>query len=255
MKNVILEDKRLVFDTITKEFEQWREKYTPELFDHIINTCEIDETKKCLEIGPGTGQASDFTIHMGCDYTAIELGANLAKVMKEKYSSFDNFHIIVDDFEKHEFEKQSFDMVYSAATIQWIKEDIAYKKCYEMLKNDGYLVMFRMHDDYKTTNPKLYQEIQDVYDTYYAVEIPYTCKFDYTKGEVYGFTYVERKEFYGSRSYNADGFVEYIKTNADLITIKEENRELFFKGIHDAIVRHGDAIIIQATYVLDIYKK
>lgn len=250
-----MEDNRLVFDTISEHFDKWREKYSQELFDYIVKTCELNETKTCLEIGPGTGQASDFAINTGCDYTAIELGANLAEVMKKKYGSFDNFKIINDDFEKHIFEAQSFDVVYSAATIQWIKEDIAYKKCFDMLKSNGYLAMFRMLDDYKTPNPELYKEIQKVYDTHYAVNIPYTCKFDYKNGEAYGFKYVERKEFYGSRIYNADEFVEFIKTNADLITIKEENKEAFFNGIHDAIERHENKIAINSTYVLDLYKK
>ena len=250
-----MEDKRLVFNTISEQFEQWREKYIPELFEYIIKTCEMTKKKSCLEIGPGTGQASDFAINTGCDYTAIELGANLAEIMKKKYSRYDNFKIIVDDFEKHIFEKESFDIVYSAATIQWIQEEIAYKKCYEILKDNGYLAMFRMLDDYKTPNPDLYKEIQDVYDRHFSVRIPYTCKFDYTNGAKYGFTYMERKAFYGNRSYTADGFVEYIKTHADHITIKEENKEAFFKGIHESIMRHGNEMKINATYVLDLYKK
>ena len=90
-----MEDKRLVFDTISERFDQWREKYTPELFDYIIKTCYLDETKSCLEIGPGTGQASDFAIKTGCDYTAIELGSNLASVMSSKYGNYSNFKIIL----------------------------------------------------------------------------------------------------------------------------------------------------------------
>lgn len=59
-----MEDKRLVFDTIVEKFDKWREKYTPELFDYIIKTCGLDETKSCLEIGPGTGQASDLQLNL-----------------------------------------------------------------------------------------------------------------------------------------------------------------------------------------------
>ena len=124
-----------------------------------------------------------------------------------------------------------------------------------MLKDKGYLAMFRMLDDYRTPDPELYNDIQSVYSEHYAVEIPYTCRFDYENGENYGFTYLGRKEFFGQRSYTADEFVEFIKTNADLITIKEENRESFFGGIHDAIIRRGNKIVINSTYVLDLYRK
>lgn len=250
-----MEDKRLVFDTISEHFDKWREKYTPELFDYIVQTCKLDESKSCLEIGPGTGQASDFAIKTGCDYTAIELGDNLASVMKKKYGQYNNFKIIVDDFERHIFEKESFDVVYSAATIQWIKEDIAYKKCCEILKPDGYLAMFRMIDDLKTPNPKLYDEIQKVYDKHFVARIPYTCKFNYENGENYGLTYVERKVFHGGRSYWADDFVEYIKTHADHITIEDEHKEAFYEGIREAVMNNGNEIKINSMYVLDLYKK
>lgn len=250
-----MDDKRLVFDSISGHFEKWREKYTGELFGYIIETCGLDETKKCLEIGPGTGQATDFALDTGCDYTAIELGENLAEIMKKKYGGRSNFRIIVDDFEKHEFEPESFDLVYSAATIQWIDEKIAYEKCFDMLRSGGYLAMFRMLDDYRTPNPELHDDIQRVYSEHYAVEIPYTCRFGYENGEEYGFTYLGRKEFFGQRSYTADEFAEFIKTNADLITIKESNREPFFRGIREAILRHENRIFINSTYVLDLYRK
>ena len=90
-----LEDKRLVFDTITEQFDEWRERYSEELFEYIRTTCELKTGKKCLEIGPGTGQASDFAIQSGCDYTAIELGENLAEAMQKKYGSYKNFKMII----------------------------------------------------------------------------------------------------------------------------------------------------------------
>ena len=250
-----MEDNRLVFDSISEHFDKWRTHYSKELFEYIITTCGLDETKCCLEIGPGSGQASDFAINAGCDYTAIELGENLAYIMKKKFGGYQNFKIIVDDFEKHEFAPNSFDLIYSAASIQWIQEDIAYHKCYEILKKGGYLAMFRMLSDYEEPDPELYQEIQQEYDTHYAVEVPYTCKFNYKSGTNYGFTYLGETVFYGERVYTAEEYIEFIKTNADLITIKEESKEPFFGGVRDAIMRHGNKIELKDRFVLDLYQK
>lgn len=86
-------------------------------------------------------------------------------------------------------------------------------------------------------------------------ETPYKQKFDYEAGEKYGFHYLGKKEFYGTRSYSADEYIEYIKTHSDHITIKEECRDLFFHGIRDAILNHGDKIRFQDTYVLHLYQK
>lgn len=110
-------DKRKVFDTIPELFDKWRTRYTQELFDYIISECDLNEKKKCLEIGPGTGQATDFALKTGCDYLAIELGERLTDYMKEKYKDYTNFHIVNADFEEYGFPQNYFDLVYSASAI------------------------------------------------------------------------------------------------------------------------------------------
>ncbi|WP_081830064.1 rRNA adenine N-6-methyltransferase family protein [Butyrivibrio sp. NC2002] len=59
--------------------------------------------KSVLEIGPGTGQATEPILQTGCDYHAIELGEHLYAKMREKYDRFQNFQIVNDDFITHDF--------------------------------------------------------------------------------------------------------------------------------------------------------
>ena len=58
-------DKRLVFDTIPERFDRYRIRYSKELFDYIVKVCSLTSDKRCLEIGPGTGQATDFALETG----------------------------------------------------------------------------------------------------------------------------------------------------------------------------------------------
>ena len=248
-------DKRLVFDTIPEKFDKWRVKYNPELFDYLIKTTGLGKGKSCLEIGPGTGQASDFAIKSGCDYLAIELGEHLAAKMKEKYSSYPNFNIVNADFETYDFGDKKFDFIFSAATIQWIKEDIAYTRVFDLLKEGGYLAMCFMRSEYQSDNPALYDEIQKVYDKYFVTNQPYDQKFNYMGGEKYGLTFMEEKSFPGRREYNADEHNEYIGTHSTHIALKEEYKEPFFGGIRDAIIKHGNKIVFNDNYVVYLYKK
>ena len=39
------EDKRLVFDMITEQFDEWRGRYSEELFEYIRTTCELKTGK------------------------------------------------------------------------------------------------------------------------------------------------------------------------------------------------------------------
>ena len=62
-------DKRKVFDTIPELFDRWRGRYTPALFEFLISKCGLGRGTRVLELGPGTGQATDFALDAGCDYT------------------------------------------------------------------------------------------------------------------------------------------------------------------------------------------
>ena len=197
-------DKRLVFDSIPEKFDKWRVHYDPQLFDYIIKTTDLGPGKSCLEIGPGTGQASDFAVKSGCDYLAIELGSHLADKMCEKYSSYPNFHIVNADFETYDFGDKKFDLIFSAATIQWIKEDVAYSRVFDLLKDGGCLAMCLMVSEYQSDNPELYDEIQEVYDKCFATDQPYDQHFDYMNGESYGLKFIETKFWPGRREYTAD---------------------------------------------------
>jgi len=248
-------DKRLVFDAIPEKFDRWRVKYNGELFDSIVKTSGLGPGKSCLEIGPGTGQASDFAIHSGCDYLAIELGKHLADKMSEKYSGFPNFHIVNADFETYDFGGKKFDLIYSAAAIQWIKEDVAYRRVHELLKDGGILAMCLMQSEYRSDNPELYDDIQKVYDKYFVTDQPYTQKFDYMKGSDYGLSFLGKSSFPGRREYNADEHNEYLGTHSTHIMLKEEYKEPFFNGVRDAVIKHGNKIVFNDQYVLYLYRK
>ncbi len=248
-------DKRLVFDTIPEQFDKWRVKYDPKLFDHIVDKCDLKAGKSALEIGPGTGQASDFAIKSGCDYLAIELGEHLAEKMKEKYSSYPNFDIVVADFETYDFGDKKFDLIYSAAAIQWIQEDVAYKRVFELLKDGGYLAMCLMRSEYQSADPELYDDIQKVYDEYFVTDQPYSQHFDYMNGENYGLKFIEERSWPGKRVYTADEHNEYLGTHSTHIALKEEYRKPFFDGVHDAVVKHGNRIVFNDEYVVYLYQK
>ena len=123
---------RKVFDMIPEQFDRYRPRYSAGLFADLIAYAQIGSEKTVLELGPGTGQATDPILATGCAYHAIELGENLTEKMKQKYGACPNFHIVNDDFITHDFGSQKFDVIYSAATIQWIPEEIAFLKTFDL---------------------------------------------------------------------------------------------------------------------------
>ena len=58
---------RKVFDTIPEQFDRFRPRYSRELFNYLIEYAKLCPEKAVLEIGPGTGQATDPILGTGCD--------------------------------------------------------------------------------------------------------------------------------------------------------------------------------------------
>ncbi|MCR4789080.1 MAG: methyltransferase domain-containing protein [Lachnospiraceae bacterium] len=247
---------RRVFDTIPDQFDKFRPRYSEELFAFLNDRVGIGSEKRVLEIGPGTGQATEPVLRTGCEYHAIELGEHLYRKMKEKYGKLPNFNILNDDFITHDFGDMKFDMIYSAATIQWIPEEIAFSKTFELLKPGGTLAMMLTSSEYRSDNEPLFEKIQALYDKYYKPEIPYTHgKFNYTAAPVYGYSDVEKYEFKGQRVFTADEYLEYNGTHCDHIVIPDPIRKEFFDKLRSAVLEAGDRIVFNDTYILYLTKK
>lgn len=247
---------RRVFDTIPEQFDRYRPRYCGALFDALIEYAGVGPGRSVLELGPGTGQATDPILATGCDYHAIELGERLCAVMKRKYGGFPNFHIVNGDFITHDFGGARFDMIYSAATIQWIPEDIAFSRTFALLRPGGTLAMMLTRADYRTPDPALYERIQKVYAAYFRPETAYPHgKFRYERAVDYGFVDFERREFHGRREMTADEYAAFSATHCDHIVLREPFRTPFFEGLKKAVRAAGDRIVFEDTYVLYLAKK
>ena len=247
---------RKVFDTIPEQFDRYRPRYCPELFQDLIAYAGIGPGKTVLELGPGTGQATDPILDTGCDYHAIELGEHLSQFMVRKYGSRPNFHIVNDDFVTHDFGSQQFDLIYSAATIQWIPENIAFSKTFDLLRPGGALAMMLTRGDYRAPNEALFQRIQAVYARYFHPETEYRHgAFSYDSAPEYGFTAFEKREYRGERVFTAGEYVSFCGTHCDHIVIPEPDKSNLFKGLKEAVLEAGNRIVFQDTYILYLAKK
>lgn len=252
-------DFRKVFDSIPEQFEEWRPRYCDELFADLIDYAKLGPGKTVLEIGPGTGQATEPILKTGCSYLAIELGESFTEFMINRFGSYQNFQIANADFETYDFKDTKFDLVYSAAAFQWIPEQIGYPKAYDLLKSNGAFAMFMMRQDQRPgggyTDEPLYSKIQEVYSAFFHPETEYKCKLDYDAREKYGFVNLERREYKKTREYTADEYVSFIGTHADHITLQEPYRTKFYEGIREAIRSCGNKITLYDNITMYLARK
>lgn len=248
-------DFRNTFDLIPETFDKYRPRYCDELFAEIITAAGLNSRKDVLEIGPGTGQATEPILKTGCSYKAIELGENFTEFMKSRYRTYSNFDIINAGFETYDFGKKKFDLIYSAATIQWIPEEIAFSKAYNILKPGGILAMFMTRSDEKSENEELYNRIDEAYKKHFSVKHRYNRKMQYNNVVNYGFVNYKYKEWNKVRTLNADEYISYISTHCEHITLQEPYKSKFYAAVRKAIMDFGNKIIIKDTIPLYLAQK
>ena len=61
--------------------------------------------------------------------------------------------------------------------------------------------------------------------------------------------------FPGRREYDADEHNEYLGTHSTHITLNEKYRDLFFDGVKEAVLKHGNKVVFDDKYVVYLYRK
>ena len=84
-------EKRTHFDEIVANYDRMRPEYPGELFRDVIKFSGPGKSKKALEIGAGTGKATAPFLSAGYNVTAVEIGANMAGFLRERYKAYKNF--------------------------------------------------------------------------------------------------------------------------------------------------------------------
>jgi ubiquinone/menaquinone biosynthesis C-methylase UbiE len=128
-----------------------------------------------LEIGAGTGKATIQFAEKGFSIHAIELDKDMAEILKAKCLKYQKVSFDVTPFEGwNSSNDKKFDMIYCAQAFHWIDTSIKYKKCHELLKDEGYLVLFWYNaadsESFETRliNQKTEEIIEKYVDSYFV---------------------------------------------------------------------------------------
>lgn len=254
-------DLRLKFNEDPLNYDKYRPTYSEELFEDIIGYGELNNSKSALEIGIGTGQATLPILEAGCSVTAIELGEDLARYVKEKFSSFRNFEVKNIGFEDFISDKNQYDLVYSATAFHWIPEEVGFKKVYDLLKPGGTIALFWNHPFVNRDDDKIHREIRKVYKKFKPSDKELTefnegsCK-KYTQIlEKYGFTDIKGKIYRKTRKLKASEYISLLETYSDHRQCAEDLKNNLYNGITEAINKFGGEINIYDTMDLYLGKK
>ena len=260
-------EKRTHFDEIVLNYDKIRPDYPNKLFSDLFKYAGKGVNKKALEIGAGTGKATRPVLDAGYNLTAVEIGANMAAFLSDKFKRYKNFNVIVSAFENAKLEENAYDLVYAASSIHWVDAKIACPKIKRILKDGGTIALMRYNFSSETD-----ESLEEAYDKYYRTY--YLSSQRYGKAEKrthddlrnpagflnrYGFNSLEEYgfkdivlNFYDVQIiYTAEEYIELYETMADHRELPEANKTGLYTEITKIINQNGGQY--KMDYIFQVY--
>jgi SAM-dependent methyltransferase len=130
---------RATFDDVAQLYDRARPGYPEQLFRDLEQLAGTGPGCRLLEIGCGTGQLTLPLAQQGCNIVALDLGANMAAVAREKLKPYPQVKVSVAAFEDWHLPLEPFDVVAFSSAFHWVDPALRVGKSAQALRAGGTL--------------------------------------------------------------------------------------------------------------------
>lgn len=161
MKSGIDTNRALSFQKTAQLYDKVRPGYPSTWIADLQKLTKLDSKTTILEVGSGTGIATEDLIKVTKDITCLDPGQDMLEVAKTKLPGLSFIH---STFEKFTSDKL-FNMIVSAMAWHWVDPKVGYKKASELLTSSGFLVIIRYYHIDNDPN-SFHNRAQHIYEKY-----------------------------------------------------------------------------------------
>lgn len=160
---VRLDDIRLSFNEVPEIYDRVRPSYPVDLFDGLFEL--LPAQPRIVEVGPGTGQATNDLLARGASVFGIEVGPEMAAKLRSNHPS-DRLRIGVGDFEVFEIVAGEADSVFSASAYHWISREAQTDRPASILRPGGIVAIVDVIQVDSPEDAGFFAAAQPVYERY-----------------------------------------------------------------------------------------
>jgi SAM-dependent methyltransferase len=135
----VTREQRLVFGEVAQQYQDARPTYPAELYDIIAELSGIRGGGRVLDVGAGTGKATESLVARGYDVAVVEPSPEMAAVLQ---SRLPDVQVQVTNFEECAFESHSFALITAAQSWHWVDPKRGPQKAHGLLRAHGWLALF-----------------------------------------------------------------------------------------------------------------
>jgi trans-aconitate methyltransferase len=245
-----MREQRLVFDEVAELYARRRPGYPPALIDAIVDEARLEASARVLEIGCGPGLATLPFAERGYRLTAVEPGAEMVRLARERLQEFD-VEVIHTSFEDWAGDR-GYALVFAAQAFHWVDPERRFSLAADRLALGGYLAIFANLP--QSPEGEVHDAIQAVYARHadaFAMNARLPGSGSTRRAPLHEefeasdeFGSVLDLRFPWTARYDADAYVELMATQSDHLLLPPEALADLHAGIHQAIHDHGNAVEI-----------
>jgi SAM-dependent methyltransferase len=133
---------RWVFDGIATTYADARPPYPERVYEILRTRCHLGPGQRVLDIGAGSGQATQRLVDAGAEVVAVEPSQALADELRARLNVSPSLQVVVGPFEDVDLPSGAFDLVTAATSFHWLDADRAVPMIARVLRPGGWLALW-----------------------------------------------------------------------------------------------------------------
>jgi SAM-dependent methyltransferase len=155
-----------VFNEVPELYDRVRPAYPGELFSDLAAVTGLNPRSSVLEVGCGTGQATRSLAALGCSVIAVEPGAALAELARQRLAAFSNVDVETSRFEDWNDRGRLFDLLAAASSWHWVDPSVGWRRAHDVLQPGGWIALLGHVVVRRPDEPEVYAETADLHERF-----------------------------------------------------------------------------------------
>ena len=155
-----------VFDEVPDLYDRVRPTYPDELFSDLVAVTGMDDRSSVLEVGCGTGQATQSLARLGCAVIAVELGEGMAALARRRLANASNVEVETSSFEAWNDRGRRFDVLVAASSWHWVDPSVGWPRAHDVLRPRGWMALLGNVVVRRPGEPEVYAETADLHERF-----------------------------------------------------------------------------------------
>jgi SAM-dependent methyltransferase len=218
-------EQRFVFNQVADLYDRARAGYPEALFEDVMTAAALSPGDAMLEIGCGTGKATEDFARRGLDIVALEPGGEMIGLAQRRLAAFSNVRFLETTFEAWPVERGRFKLIAAAQSWHWVAPKMRFAKAFEALR-EALERTYALHAPTVVGPPP---------EAGYLPSGPFAGSFE--QSGLFG--RVLHKGYIWSRRYSARSYVEYLRSVSRYQMLEAARRETLLAKVAAEIETHG----------------